>query len=117
MIFTARGKHLSRLNNSFYLLYPLQNVFIYSHIGGLLCPLGPFQVIHVPYSYNDPVTQFRPSMKTYVHCSLPKTAGVVQVKFPDNATIIKMPLLNRSHVDLNILNNTLYFKVGKFVHL
>ena len=79
------------------------------------CQFGPFQV--VPYSHNDRATEFEyliPLMKTLTHCFLAKSTKV-KVKFPNNATEMKVEWLNGSYVNLAVSDNNLFFKVRELI--
>jgi hypothetical protein len=71
------------------------------------CDFSLFQVI--PYNHNDSATNFTfESSDTLQKCVLEN----VLVKYPNNCKEMELEYLNESHVNLNISNNTLYFKVG-----
>ena len=71
------------------------------------CDFSPFQVI--PYNHNDSATNFTfESNDTLQKCVLEN----VLVKYPNNCEEMELEYLNESYVNLNISNNTLYFKVG-----
>ena len=109
---------LSILQNFFSLIYPKSQSYskLYLTIGGSEnCAFGPFQLL--PYSQNEPARKFNGSddqrMESCYLLYLP------QAKFPNNATEIELQRFDKSHVDLNVSNNDLYFKVriNVFIHI
>ena len=87
--------------------------YLYVNIGGFLqCQLGPFQPIS--YSHNEPAMKFIDQQKptrALTNCSLLKAL----VKFPHKVKFKKLKWLNKSYVDLAVLNKTLYFKVRRYI--
>ncbi|CAB3995088.1 Hypothetical predicted protein [Paramuricea clavata] len=69
------------------------------------CAFGPFQLI--PYSHNESGAEFSyHDQYMFQRCALHNA----WVKFPDNATEMEPPWLNKSYVHFNVSNKTLHFK-------
>lgn len=90
------------------------NSHIFINTGTIPCGFEPFQLI--PYSHNDRSAKFTVRsdiVNTLLRCDLLMVygKGKSQVKFPDNATEMKLPWLARSYVNFTVSNRDLYFKV------
>ena len=85
----------------------------YINVGhdGFHCGFEPFQLI--PYSHNEPATQFsQPNAMT--NCSLRKKENN-QVKFPNITNNMELQWLDDSYVQFSVSINALFFKWKKSV--
>ena len=73
---------------------------------GDLCSFEPFQLI--PYSHNEPATQFKQE-ETMTSCALSKKQKTL-AKFPNITKNVELEWLDDSYVQFSVKDNILYFK-------